>query len=236
MTKDYVAGTDASVGHAVQPDYLTDAKFLPNAHVFSKLWHTRARVQAVVKTAAGYWYQIKYDGGVAIVPEGDLSVRSTVAAKTGMNSNPTPTAAVDIPYTPEQHRDEIVEQTKVAHEILKAMCLKFKDVQTLRPEDIEPAIMGVRQVLGTQPMRLALSGAAGGNRKYYRAVQKALSALGACRTILDLCYEDVNRLRAEKDIDRQAIAETWLDGQMDAHDRLVIGKTYLEQALVDDGV
>jgi hypothetical protein len=208
------------------PERAAEKQFLPGEVVYSKSLRTYAVIQSAMKIGDILYYSLKLvrpDGaawGSGISPASeDLQLRSNKAFKAVRSLDEV---------------SDYIEVTRTVYKAVRAVVEAHRDI-TANPlsnrDELTPLREQIMSIL-SQPMFEGVH--TGPKRKYYRAIQTALSAIGGARQILFESYRTISDLnnseRAKNNNDQ--IKTVMQKAQKDALSRLKFALKQVEDALV----
>lgn len=227
--KTYFSGTDGGVGFGVAPDYVKK-DILPGTPVYSKMFNLSGVVRNMMRTGRKKWYHVKFytPGGAGILPEHDLTPHKKVAKK---SNSPMPGGD----YDSLDHQTAIISQARKALVVLDNVLEQHQDFinNPITLNVLNGVAVQLKQILGTDSMRLALAGPATGNRRYWRAVQKSLSAIGAAKGVLSAGAEELKSLQ-DIDADNEVISERYIEICQQIRNNVLAAKEYVLDAIQGD--
>lgn len=200
--------------------------FLPGDLVYSGALRSMAVIQKAAELEGLKVYALKLiDGngnswGSGISYGNDLTPRSKSAVKSDDN--------ISTVYA----TDDLVEQTQTVYKALRAIVknhenilenpLSNKEILTPLREDLIKCL--------SQDMFVGVK--TGPKRKYYRAIQTALSSIGAARQVLFEGYNAIRTLQETMPANKSAMRQVMLKAQQDAYERVCHACKQLEDALM----
>lgn len=205
--------------------------FLPSDVVYLRSMRSLGRIESLVDVDGTTIYSVKLmDGngnvtGMAYTYSEDLTARSSKAIKGGFKSVSLKSLDDDL--------HQMVQIVRSFYKSLDAICTEHSDVRE-KPLDNTNVLTPLRDAMLTElESPLFDNVATGKRRKYFRALQSAMTAVGAARLVLFEAFKVVNMLSnssGEKSLDDQR--HVMLKAQQDAYDRLEWARKMLYDSLV----
>ncbi len=212
--------------------------FVPGDLVYSKALRSYAYIESSSVYNGNKVFSLKLIDkrgvawGTSVSHVDDLEPRSSKAFKIKGNSS-NKSIKESVVTASDIELNEIVTSTKELYKIMKQAVDTHADV-TLNPLSNKEVLSPLRDTLLAtleKPAFVAIT--TGPKRKYYRAIQTALSSIGAARQVLFEGYKAINVLKQKgtKNADNQ-IKMVMIKSQTDAYDRLTHAAKQLEDALL----
>lgn len=211
--------------------------FVPGDYVYSTSLRSFGVVQSINDQGVVSLKLMKegQSWGTGLALTSDLQHRSKTATKN--DSTITSGASSTTVYKSikaSAEVEELVEETRKIYSAIRTVVEQHKNVleNPLSNKDVlTPLREDVMHILSNDMFKGIRSGP---KRKYYRAIQTALSSIGAARQTLFECYKAINYIMANDNGDetKATIRKIMIKGQSDAYERVAHALKIVEDALV----
>lgn len=210
--------------------------FIPGDIVYSKAFRSMARVTSTLSNDVGNICGVDLiDGngnttGSGVTLADDLEPRSSKAIKRGMKTTLWTSTTASRALASDEAVQEMVDIVRSCYRSVTDIVDAYDDGELLSNQN---ALTPLRQdMLTVMSNPIFENVKTGRRRKYYRALQNALGAIGAARFILFTGYRTINNIKSRSGgADKQAMASVMEKAQSDAFDRVAKAQQILENAL-----
>lgn len=219
---------DNDISRAVLKD------FLPSDTVYLKSMRSLGRIESLVEIDGLTIYSVKLmdtsgnTTGYAYTYSDDMQARSSKAVKRIGGIEPSRRYK-----SLEDDLEQMIKTVRDFYKALDTICSEHSDLRT-KPLDNTNVLTPLRDAMLTELENPLFDNVATGKRrKYFRALQSAMTSVGASRLILFEAFKLVNILSktsGEKSVDDQR--NVMIKAQQDAYDRLDWARKMLYDALM----